>query len=177
MYQFVMVPPPTLKRISKSRSHKAPHFETLSFIFNQHLITHRFSGAPRQLRSLDKPPFFPDMYNRVYSVWWLLLSLLFVVVGTVFSLPSPLIPPPRCFCGNLVSIVTACLLKGGGPISPTSTMSKVDFENKEVEKVGRGAPAVMLTSISRRPGVVEGRGFMSPLTGVKGFGGATGASL
>lgn len=100
-----------------------------------------------------------------------------MVAGTAFSLSSPLIPPPRCFCGNLVSIVIACLLKGGGPISPTSTMSKVGFESKEVEKVGRGALAVMLTSISRRPGVVEGIGFALSLQGVKEFGRAVGASL
>lgn len=154
-----------------------PHTLMLSPSINQHLITHLFSGAPHELRSLNKPPFLPNMYDRVYSVWWLLLSLLFVVVGTVFSLPSPLIPPPRCFCGNLVSMLIAFLLKGGGPISPTSTMSKVDFGNKEVEKFGRGALAVMLTSISRRPGADEGRGFMSSLPGVKGLGGATGASL
>lgn len=100
-----------------------------------------------------------------------------MVAGRAFSLPSPLIPPPRCFCGNLVSIVIACLLKGGGPISPTSIMSKVGFENNEVEKFRRGAPAVILTSSSRRPGVVEGRGFVSSLPGVKGLGGATGPSL
>lgn len=100
------------------------------------------------------------------------------MTGTAFSLPSPLIPPLRSFCGNLVSKVTACLLKGGGPISPTSTMSKVvGFENKEVEFFGRGAPAVMLTSISRRPGVVEGRSFVSSFPGVKGLGGTTGTSL
>lgn len=154
-----------------------PHTPRLSPSINQHLIIHHLSRAPHQLRSLNKSPFFSLMYDHVYSVWWLLLSLLFVVVGKVFSLPSPLIPPPRCFCGNLVSILIACLLKGGGPISPTSTMSKVDFENKELEKFGRVAPAVMLTSISRRPGAVEGRGFTSSLLGVIGLGGATGASL
>lgn len=89
----------------------------------------------------------------------LLLNLRPEPCTTAFSLPSPF-PPPRCFCGNLLSIV-ACRFKGGGPI-PAVSASVPSFVTEEENRAGGGslcrakvALAVMLRSISRRPDVLD----------------------
>lgn len=108
----------------------------------------------------------------------LLLNLLPEPCTTAFSLPSPL-NPPRCFCGNLLSIV-ACLFNGGGPIVAVS-VSNPGFVTEAEKLAGVGslcrantALAVMLRSISRRPDVLDiVIGGFSPLSWLDGTGRGT----